>query len=89
MENLERLHPKKPAKWINDRYYKSDLTGKSKNKWTLTDPIENKQLKRMMQTPIIRHTMIKHTASPYDVTLGEYFKMRDKKYNDKTKVQDN
>jgi RNA-directed DNA polymerase len=86
---LERLHPKKPAKWINDRYYKSDLTGKSKNKWTPTDPIENKQLKRMMQTPIIRHTMIKHTASPYDVTLGEYFKMRDKKYNDKTKVQDN
>ena len=33
--------------------------------------------------------MIKHTASPYDATLGEYFKMRDKKYNDKTKIQDN
>ena len=83
---LERLHPKKPAKWINERYYKPDLTGKSKYKWTLTDPIENRQLKRMMQTPIIRHTMIKHTASPYDSTLGEYFKMRDKKYNDKIKI---
>ncbi|MCB2314268.1 group II intron reverse transcriptase/maturase [Clostridium tagluense] len=85
---LERLHPKKPAKWINQRYYKAGLTGKSKNKWILTDPIENRQLKRMMQIPIIRHTMIKHTASPYDSTLGEYFKMRDNKYNDKTKIQD-
>jgi len=71
---LERLHPKKSAKWINKRYYKPDLRGKSKNKWMLTDPIENRQLKRMMQIPIIRHIMIKHTASPYDATLREYFK---------------
>jgi hypothetical protein len=53
-----------------------------------TDSVENRQLKKMMQTPIIRHTMIKHNASPYDATLEEYFKMRDKKYNDKTKNQD-
>jgi RNA-directed DNA polymerase len=86
---LERLHPKKSAKWINKRYYKPDLTGKTKNTWTLTDPIDNIQLKKMMQIPIIRHTMIKHNASPYDATLREYFKMRDKKYNDKTRNQDN
>lgn len=43
----------------------------------------------MSQTPIIRHTMIKHTASPYDSALVDYFKMRDKKYNDKTESQDN
>lgn len=86
---MERLHPKKSAKWINDRYYKTDFTGKSKNKWILTDPIENKQLKRMMQIPIIRHIMIKHTASPYDENMGEYFKMRDKKYHIKIKNQDN
>ncbi|MDD2402261.1 MAG: hypothetical protein PHI90_05975 [Clostridia bacterium] len=55
----------------------------------LTDPIKNRQLKKMMQTPIIRHIMIKHTASPYDVTLREYFKMRDKKYIAKIKSQDN
>ena len=85
---LERLHSKKSAKWINERYYKLDLKGKSKNKWTLTDPIEKRQLKRMMLTPIIRHTMIKHNASPYDTALEEYFKMRDKKYNDKTGSQD-
>jgi len=82
---LERLHSKKSAKWINERYYKLDKKGKSKNKWTLTDPIEKRQLKRMMQTPIIRHTMIKHKASPYDTTLEQYFKMRDMKYNDITK----
>jgi len=49
---LERLHPQKPAKWINERYYKPDSTGKSKNKWILTDPIEKRQLKKMMVTPI-------------------------------------
>jgi len=86
---LERLHPKKSAKWINERYYKPDLKGKSNNKWILSDPIEKRQLKRMAQIPIIRHTMIKHNASPYDVNLGEYFKMRDKKYNNKAKIQDN
>lgn len=41
------------------------------------DPIEKKQLKRMMQTPVVRHIMIKHTASPYDTNLEEYFKMRE------------
>lgn len=86
---LERLHPKKSAKWINKRYYKPDLKGKSKNKWILTDPIEKRQLKRMMQTPIIRHIMIKHTASPYDATLREYFNKRNKKYIAKMKSQDN
>jgi hypothetical protein len=65
------------------------LTGKSNNTWMLTDAIKNRQLKKMMQTPIIRHTIIKHNASPYDVTLEEYFKMRDKKFNDKTMSQDN
>ena len=80
---LERLHPQKPAKWINERYYKPDSTGKSKNKWILTDPIEKRQLKKMMVTPIIRHTMIKHNASPYDITLTEYFKMREMKYKDR------
>ena len=65
------------------------MAGKSKNTWTLTDLIENRQLKKMIQTSIIRHTMIKHNASPYDATLEEYFKMRNKKYNDRTKSQYN
>ena len=47
----------------------------------LTDPIKNRQLKKMSQTPIKRHTMIKHNASPYDTTLEDYFKKRDNKYS--------
>lgn len=27
---LKRLHPMKSAKWINERYYKQDLSGKVK-----------------------------------------------------------
>lgn len=76
---LERLHPRKPAKWINAKYYKPDLRGKYKNKWTLTDPVAKEQLKHMVHVPIERHIMIKHNATPYDITKTEYFKMRDKK----------
>jgi RNA-directed DNA polymerase len=32
---LKRLHPNKPWKWIKKRYYKTDFTGKNKNKWIL------------------------------------------------------
>jgi hypothetical protein len=38
-----------------------------------------------MEIPIIRHIIIKNNVSPYDATLEEYFKIRDKKYKEKNK----
>ena len=78
---LTRMHPKKSLKWIQKQYYKTDLTGKCKNQWILTDPVNNNQLKIMTQTKIIRHIIIKHKNTPYDVSLVDYFEKRDNKYN--------
>lgn len=83
---LRRLHPKKSWNWIKDRYFKPDKTGQSKNKWILTDPITNNQLKKMAWTPIVRHPQIKHDYSPYNKELKEYFIKRDKKEFDKNNV---
>jgi RNA-directed DNA polymerase len=74
---ITRPHPRKNWKWIKDRYFKPDSTGQSKAKWILTDPDTGNQLKRMSWTEIKRHEMIKHTSTPFDSTLTEYFRKRD------------
>ena len=47
----------------------------------LTDTVNNNQLKITTQTKIIRHIMIKHKNTPYNVSLVDYFEKRDNKYN--------
>jgi RNA-directed DNA polymerase len=76
---LRKLHSKKTAKWICNRYYKPDKTGQSKDKWILTCPLERKQMTRMSWIPIIRHSLIRFKASPYNLILKEYYEERDKK----------
>jgi RNA-directed DNA polymerase len=83
---LRRLHPKKSWKWISQRYFKPDKTGQSKNKWILTDPITNNQLKKVSWIPIIRHVQIKHDYSPFNKNLKEYFENRDIKEFDRNNV---
>lgn len=83
---LRRLHPKKSWKWIVDKYYKPDKTGQSENKWILTDPVTNNQLKKMAWTPIVRHIQIKYDYSPFDGELKEYFEKRDIKEFDRNNV---
>ena len=83
---LRRLHPKKSWSWIKQRYYKPDKTGQSKNRWILTDPITNNQLKKMAWTPIVRHAQIKHDYSPFNTDLKEYFEKRDIKEFDRNNV---
>ena len=74
---LKRPHPRKNWKWIKERYFKPDSTGQSRCKWILTGPVTGNQLKRMSWTEIKRHEMIKHTSTPFDSTLAEYFRKRD------------
>ena len=74
---LKRLHSSKNWKWIIKRYFKPDKTGQSRRKWILTDPVTGNQLKRMSWTEIKRHVLIKHTSTPFDSTLTEYFRKRD------------
>ena len=84
---LKYLHPKKSKTWIIDRYYKPDITGQSKNRWILTDPKEHKQLTKMSWIPIVRHTLIKFRATPYDACLNEYFENRDEKEFDRNCIK--
>lgn len=77
---LKNLHNNKPFKWIYNRYFKPDYTGVSKDRWILTDPIDEKtQLFKMSWIPIVRHAVVKYRNSPDDASLKEYFEGRDKK----------
>jgi len=84
---LKYLHPSKSKTWIIDRYYKPNITGQSKNRWILTDPKEHKQITKMSWIPIVRHTLIKFRATPYDACLNEYFENRDEKEFDRNCIK--
>ncbi|WP_411683014.1 group II intron reverse transcriptase/maturase [Clostridium thailandense] len=67
MKYFKVLHPKKSWRWRFKRYFKTDYTGVSKDKWILTDPKNNKnQLMKMNWIPIVRHPLIKFKNSPDD-----------------------
>jgi RNA-directed DNA polymerase len=83
---LTRLHTKKTWDWIIRKYFKPDKTGQSQNKWILTDPDANNQLKKMSWTEIKRHELIKYTSTPFDTSLTEYFRRRDIKEFDNNNV---
>lgn len=76
MKFLKRMHPKKGKKWIINRYFKSDNSGQSKDRWILTAPTSKRQLRKMAWTAITRHATIKWKNTPYDSTLKEYFNER-------------
>jgi RNA-directed DNA polymerase len=77
---LKQRHHRRSIKWINQRYFKPDHTGVSKNKWILTDPDNHtNQLIHMGWTSIVRHEKIKQNYSPFDASLKDYFDKRDKK----------
>ena len=79
-KHLKKMHPKKPFKWIYQKYFKADYTGISKDRWILTDPHDrNTQLFKMSWIPIVRHVVVKYRNSPDDGSLKEYFEKRDKK----------
>ena len=84
---LKYLHPNKSKTWIVNRYYKPDITGQSKDRWILTDPKEHKQLTKMTWIPIVRHTLIKFRATPFDAGLKEYFERRDEKEFDRNSIK--
>lgn len=73
---LRRSHQNKGWKWIKQRYFKPDMTGQSNSNWILTDPDGDIQLIQMGWTPIVRHVMIKHNYTPYNICYKNYFEKR-------------
>ncbi|MFT8352578.1 group II intron reverse transcriptase/maturase [Clostridium saccharoperbutylacetonicum] len=85
--HLKVVHPKKPWKWIINKYFSKDIHGMSNDKWLLTDKsIKNCQLMKMQWIPIIRHQLIKYKNSPDDKTLKEYFIKKDEKEFNKNNI---
>ena len=67
----KRRHPKKPAKWVKQRYFKPD------GNWTFH---ENKyQLVRHSATPVTRYVKVKGKASPLDPEQASYWSERRKR----------
>ncbi|MDR0908537.1 MAG: hypothetical protein LBM77_02115 [Spirochaetaceae bacterium] len=53
-----RRHPNKNRHWIKDRYWKTE----GRNNWVFKDTVK---LRRMAETPIVRHTPLKLERNPY------------------------
>ena len=70
---LKRRHPKKPWKWILERYFHPDTFRQHKDKYILTDPENHKtQLIKMSWFKIRYSRQIKYKATPYDHQFKEY-----------------
>jgi RNA-directed DNA polymerase len=74
-----RRHPKKGARWVKDRYFKTRGT----RKWVFaaTEKEEDGTRKDIIllhesDTPIRRHVKIKAHANPHDPNWGPYFESR-------------
>lgn len=70
-------HPSKGRKWIREKYFKTI----GNNHWTFAAKNEiGKQviIYQASQIPIIRHTLIKGEANPYDEDWSNYFASRKK-----------
>ncbi|MBV6697824.1 group II intron reverse transcriptase/maturase [Kitasatospora aureofaciens] len=69
-------HPHKSASWKASRYY-----GKRgrEGKWSFGDPQSGAKLLQFARTKIVRHSMVKGSASPDDPNLKDYWENRRKK----------
>jgi RNA-directed DNA polymerase len=70
-----RGHRNKPKTWVVDRYYRAFNTTR-KDRWVFGDRDSGAYLIKFSWIPIVRHQMVKATASPDDPALTEYWRQR-------------
>ena len=73
-----RTHPTKSWKWITRTYF-GRLRAGSQYKRVFGNPKTGNHLPRLSWTPIRRHIMVRHDASPDDPDLRSYWKQREAK----------
>jgi RNA-directed DNA polymerase len=71
-------HPHKPKKWVTARYY-GKFNKVRNDYWVFGDRVSAAYLPKISWTPIVRHTLVKGTASPDDPALIEYWAERRKR----------
>ena len=71
-------HPDKPKRWVVKRYF-GMFNRSRRDRWVFGDRTSGAYLHRFAWTKIIRHQMVKGTASPDDPALTEYWAERRRK----------
>jgi RNA-directed DNA polymerase len=72
-------HANKPKSWIVNRYY-GQFNPARKDRWVFGNRDSGAYLPKLTWTPIVRHYMVKGTASPDDPTLTQYWADRRRRY---------
>jgi RNA-directed DNA polymerase len=72
---VRRRHPIKPWYWIAPRYFGRFNTSR-RDRWVFGDRHSGAYLHKFAWTPIVRHTLVKHRASPDDPALTDYWQSR-------------
>jgi RNA-directed DNA polymerase len=68
-------HPNKPKHWIVDRYF-GRFNHTRQDRWVFGDRDSGAYLLKFSWTKIVRHQLVKGTASPDDPALGTYWAQR-------------
>ncbi|MFJ5817392.1 group II intron reverse transcriptase/maturase [Streptomyces sp. NPDC093108] len=70
-----RAHENKTGTWITSRYYGRHNPTRQ-DRWVFGNPAAEGYLVKFAWTKIVRHTMVKGTASPDDPNLNDYWNNR-------------
>jgi RNA-directed DNA polymerase len=68
----KRMHPNKPQYWRQERYW-GRLNEAREDNWVFGDKQTGAYLLKFSWTKIVRHTLVRKTASPDDPSLREYW----------------
>jgi RNA-directed DNA polymerase len=71
----KRRHPKKPTRWVVDRYFGA-FHPTRRDRWIFGDRDSGAYLAKFAWTDIVRHQQVKGGASPDDPTLADYWAER-------------
>jgi RNA-directed DNA polymerase len=71
-------HSKKPKTWVVDRYFGA-FNKSRRDRWVFGDRDSGYYLRKFAWTKIVRHQMVKGSASPDDPALAEYWAHRRRK----------
>lgn len=70
-----RTHPNKSKRWVKARYFAAFHPAR-RDHWVFGDRNTDRYLVKFSWTPIVRHIMVKGTASPDDPALHDYWQTR-------------
>jgi RNA-directed DNA polymerase len=73
-----RSHPNKPKRWVADQYF-GRFNQSRNNRWVFGSRTTGDCVPRFSWTKIVRHVMVKGTASPDDPNLAQYWADRRRK----------